>query len=83
MSQSDTVRTLRARLAGGIVQFTFTKVNGETREAEGTTNLEIVPPAFRPNGTGKRTPEDLIAYFDLGRMAWRSLRTENLVSIDD
>lgn len=83
MPNSELARTLRARLAGGVVQFTFTKINGDQRPAEGTTCLDLIPEVFRPKATGKRTPEDLIAYFDIGRMAWRSCRVDNLVSIDD
>jgi len=80
---SELARTLRARLASGVVQFTFNKIDGTPRPAEGTTNLDLIPDVFRPKATGKRTPEDLIAYFDLGRMAWRSCRVDNLVSVDD
>jgi hypothetical protein len=80
---SDLVRSLRARLAGGTVQFTFTKISGEARPASGTTCFDLIPDAFRPKTDGKRTPENLVVYFDLDRMAWRSLRAENLVSIDD
>lgn len=80
---SDLVRILRARLAGGTVQFTFRKISGETRPASGTTCFDLIPDAFRPKTDGRRTTENLVVYFDLDRMAWRSLRSDNLVSIDD
>jgi len=80
---SDLARTLRARLAGGIVKFTFNKISGEQRPASGTTCFDLIPDAFRPKTEGRRTPENLVVYFDLDRMAWRSLRSDNLVSIDD
>lgn len=77
-------RTLRARLAAGIVQFKFTKVSdGQERPATGTTLLDLIPPAFRPIGTSRRPSTDVVAYFDLDRMAWRSCRIDNLISIDD
>ena len=82
-TQSETSRTLRARLAAGIVSFTFTKIDGSTRPASGTTVLDLIPPAFRPIGSGRRTPDDLITYFDLDRMAWRSCKAANVVSVDD
>lgn len=80
---SETSRTLRARLAAGVVSFTFTKIDGTTRPASGTTVLALIPEAFRPIGTGRRTPENLITYFDLDRMAWRSCKADLVVSIDD
>lgn len=80
---SDLVRSLRARLARRVVRFTFDKINGERRAASGTTCFDLIPDAFRPKAKGRRTPENLVVYFDLDRMAWRSLRSDNLVSIDD
>lgn len=83
---SDTSRTLRARLAGGIVQFTFTKVNGDERPATGTTDLRLVPEAFRPSAdaaTRARRPAHLITYFDFGAMDWRSCHEARVISIDD
>ena len=80
---SDLPRTLRTRLAGGIVSFTFTKLDGESRPASGTTVLDLIPEAFRPIGAGRRTPENLVTYFDLDRMAWRSCKADRIVSIDD
>ena len=82
-TQSETSRTLRARLAAGIVSFTFEKIDGEVRPASGTTVLSLIPEAFRPIGAGRRTPENLITYFDLDRMAWRSCKADRIVSIDD
>jgi hypothetical protein len=83
MSTTETATVLRTRLAAGTVQFTFTKIDGSTRLASGTTCFDLIPEAYRPKATGKRTPADLIAYFDLDRMAWRSCRVDHLVSIDD
>jgi hypothetical protein len=79
---SETSRTLRARLAGGTVKFTFLKLDGSTREATGTTDLSLVPLAFRPTTDGRK-PADLIVYFDLGVVAWRSCKADRVVSIDD
>jgi hypothetical protein len=80
---SEISRTLRARLAAGVVSFTFTKIDGSTRPASGTTVLDLIPQAFQPKASGKRTPENLVTYFDLDRMAWRSCRSDSIVSIDD
>jgi hypothetical protein len=82
---SDLSRTLRTRLAAGIVDFTFVKIDGSTRPATGTTVMALIPPAFRPpnSTTARRSPDDLITYFDLGVMAWRSCKTNNVQSIDN
>jgi hypothetical protein len=80
---TELATTLRTRLAGGTVQFTFTKINGEVREATGTTVLDLIPPAFRPGATPKTRTTTAVAYFDFTCMAWRSYRPENLISIDD
>lgn len=78
------VRTVRARLAAGVVSFTFTKItDGQDRPASGTTLLSLIPPAFHPVASGRRPSADVVAYFDLDKMAWRSFRCENLKSIDD
>ena len=75
---------LRARLASGIVQFTFRKINGDERPATGTTVLDLIPQAFRPpvNQTKPRNPK-IITFFDLEKMAWRSCRSAEIISIDD
>jgi hypothetical protein len=80
---SDLSRTLKTRLAGGMVAFTFTKLDGTPRPANGTTVIDLIPQAFRPIGTGKPRNPDLIAYFDTDCMAWRSCKADRIVSIDD
>ena len=54
---SDLARSLRARLAAGVVRFTFNKISGETRPASGTTCFDLIPDAFRPKTEGRRTPK--------------------------
>lgn len=83
MSTQEIATVLRTRLAGGTVQFTFNKIDGTSRPATGTTVLDLIPPAFRPVGTVKPRNEAVVTFFDLEKMAWRSCRVENLVSIDD
>ena len=74
---------LRARLAAGIVQFTFRKIDGKERPATGTTVLDLIPPAFRPTGVAKPRNTQTVTFFDLEKMAWRSCRSAEIISIDD
>lgn len=81
---SDLHRTLRTRLAGGTVQFTFRKIDGTMRPATGTTVLDLIPADHRPKGIiVKPRSEDIVTYYDLERMAWRSCRSAEVISIDD
>lgn len=81
---TDIVSLLRSRLASGSVQFTFRKIDGTMRPATGTTVLELIPADHRPKGIIiKPRNEDIVTYYDLERMAWRSCRSAEVVSIDD
>jgi len=81
-TQHPLATLLREMLYAGFVSFTYTKLDGTTRIANGTTSLPLIPEAFRPVGGGKPRNPDLIAYFDTDSMAWRSCKQDRLVSID-
>jgi len=68
---------VKAQLSKGLTFFVFQKVNGEIREAAGTTNMDLIPTKFHPKGTGSITKN--VAYFDLEVLAWRSFRKEMLI----
>lgn len=73
---------LKEALESGVVNFTFKKVNGETRKAVGTTNPTILEThKATPKGTGI-APAGTIPFFDLEKKEWRSTRTTAVVSID-
>lgn len=67
-----------------VVNFTYTKKNGETRHARGTKKqsaITAVDEDALPKGTG--TPKTgIITYFDLDKKAWRALQETSLVSIE-
>lgn len=67
-----------------VVNFTYTKKNGETRHARGTKKpsaITAIDEDALPKGTG--TPKiGVISYFDLDKEAWRSLQETSLVSIE-
>lgn len=83
---------LKELLEENVVTFTFTKTNGDTRQAIGTRAV-LSDPVFSenehvnftkydlPKGTGN-TSIDIITYWDLEKFAWRSCRKDSIVSID-
>lgn len=76
------IKELKTKLQSGEVNFTYTKKDGSTRTARGTTNLGIIPESSHPQG-GYTSPEGVVRYYDLNSDGWRSFIAENLVSIDD
>lgn len=80
------IEELNFKLSKGPVKFTYTKKDGETRHAYGTKSPSYIANNFGedklPTGNGA-TKTGVIAYFDLDKQAWRSLRYASLVSIDD
>lgn len=77
---------LKALLSEGQVTFTFRKANGEIRTATGT---RILNPAIamgyteddKPKGIRKEIP-GVIAFWDIDKGAWRSVRENSIISID-
>lgn len=65
----------------GEVKFQFTKKNGKTRDARGTTNLGLIPEANHPKGTGYTEPDDTVRFFDLDKNAWRSLCWDSFIGV--
>ena len=73
-----------AKLKSGICEFTFTKVNGDTRNAVGTLHPEHLPPVSESAGGGaKRKPNDsIVVYYDTEANGWRSFKVAGLVSFN-
>ena len=76
---------LRKALYEGIVIFKFLKKDGSLREARGTTCPDLVPTDDVPKGN--RTPEQkaayrakTVAFYDIDRKAWRSMRVATIWS---
>lgn len=80
------VQDLKTLLSEGQVTFTFKKANGEIRTATGT---RILNPAIamgyteddKPKGIRKEVP-GVIAFWDIDKGAWRSVREDSIISID-
>lgn len=80
-------KDLKTMLSEGLVTFTFKKVNGEIRTATGTRILKPsiamgFTDADMPKGTGKEAP-GVVAFWDIDKGAWRSVREDSIISIDD
>ena len=71
---------LKEKMKNGEVRFTFTKKNGETRDARGTVNMDMIPDDYHPKGS-YAIPSNTYRYFDLEKYEWRSFIIENLVSV--
>lgn len=78
---------LKTLLSEGQVTFTFRKANGEIRTATGTRILKSsvamgFTDADMPKGTGREIP-GVIAFWDIDKGAWRSVREDSIISIDN
>lgn len=61
-------------LSNGIVNVTFTKVNGEKRTLKATLRPDTVPETKH----SRPTNEDIIPVWDLENAAWRSFRVDSV-----
>ena len=77
---------LKTLLSEGQVIFTFKKANGEIRTATGTRILNsAIAMGYteddKPKGIRKEVP-GVIAFWDIDKGAWRSVREDSIISID-
>lgn len=77
---SEEIKDFKKKLHEGIVEFKYTKVNGEERIARGTLyETAIVEDGGNmPKGTIS-VSNDSIRYYDLNSNGWRSFRVENFI----
>ena len=79
LMKSLLIDTLKAKLQT-TAHFWFRKVNGELREAWGTTNPSLM--TNKIIGTGYSGEQvNTVKYWDIEKGAFRSLRFENLVAV--
>ena len=79
-------KDLKTMLGEGLVTFTFKKANGEIRTATGTRILNsAIAMGYteddKPKGIRKEVP-GVIAFWDIDKGAWRSVREDSIISID-
>lgn len=68
-------------LKTGIIDFTYRKVNGEIRNARGTTDMKYIEErGGAPNGTGYDAPSYILRYWDVNSEGWRSCKIDNIES---
>lgn len=69
---------LRSALAGRIVKFHFSKVDGSIREAYGTLKDGAVP----ETSGHRKTNESVQTYYDTEKAAWRCFKKANLIDFN-
>jgi hypothetical protein len=74
------IAELKDKLNKGIAHFIFIKKNGEVREAWGTTSPSFVEKYINARGMSREV-YNTIAFFDIERSSWRSLRLESLEKV--
>lgn len=80
MNKSDILEIL---LSKDFFSFSFKKRNGTIRYALGTLNHSFISQYWTPTETGGyEEPEDVIRYFDMDALAWRSFKVDSLIEIE-
>ena len=79
------IQDLKKALYEGVVLFEFVKKDGSTRHARGTTCPDLVPTDNMPQN--KRTPQQqalydrqTVAFYDIDKKGWRSMRIDTIWS---
>lgn len=78
--KSQMIEVLKSKLSTGVAHFLFQKKNGEIREAWGTTSHNLMRSRINGNGI-HREYVNCIAYWDVEKSEFRSLRFENLIQV--
>ena len=80
LKRSWMVIRLKKAMKKGVVQFFFTKQNGERRQAFGTTDPSRY--SYASSSESHREPyKDCVLYWDTVKQAFRMFKTYNLISI--
>ena len=81
----DDIEEMKNLMTDGMCHFTFTKVNGEHRDAYGTRASDLIERYEDKTKTpSKRKPafNGTFSYFDLVRRDWRCFMVDTLVELD-
>jgi len=76
---NKTINELRTALKSSVINFKFTKLNGEVREAKGTINGDLIPEEYRTNSTPKQS-DKVLTYFDFTVNGYRNVSVGTEVS---
>ena len=76
-----TTTEIKQTLAGGVVNFKYTKKDGSERIASGTRNMDFIKlHGAEPKGsTVDQERVGVITYYDVEKESWRSFREESFV----
>lgn len=77
LKQAWKVFKLKVEMKSRNVKFSFTKIDGSIREAEGTLKLIAPVNASRQN---RKHNDSILCYYDTVKNAWRSFRKANLIN---
>lgn len=74
---------LKQMLREGCVEFEYTKKDGTTRIAVGTTKLDLFKdsPNYKESKGERKVSSDIITYWDLDKDGWRSFNGNQLTHI--
>lgn len=79
---TEEIKDFKKRLHEGVVEFKYTKVNGEERIARGTLHeTAIVEDGGSMHNGTMTVSDDTIRYYDLNSNGWRSFRHENFIGV--
>jgi hypothetical protein len=78
------IKDFKNKLHNGVVEFKYTKVNGDERTARGTLHETAIieDGGSMPKGV-MEVSEETIRYYDLHSKGWRSFKVENFISYID
>lgn len=74
------IKEFKESLRNGVVEFSYEKKDGTIREAKGTLNSDIYGEENKPKGTGFEVPDNIVKYYDLDKVGWRSFNFDKLIS---
>lgn len=78
-----TIEELKKEMCERVVNFSFYKKDGSIREANGTTNLNIIPEENHPKGTDKILSNEVVRFFDVDKDEWRSFKKVYFIDINE
>jgi len=85
IEKEDFRKNIREFLLDGIIEITFTKVDGTERKMNCTLNYEYIPEDKKPQNLykGEKVLQNLniLKVFDTDKQDWRSFRVENVILI--
>ena len=76
----SSIEDLKNRLKSGPVNFAFRKKDGSLRLAYGTLDMSKIPDDQHPKSGSEASPK-IVPFFDLEKMAWRSVGIEQPIFI--